>query len=221
MNVTPDAPLEVLEPYLKQRLHPINDFHAAHRHPRSDHELNPDDRPDPRRRLSPAAVLMGLVQRPQGLNVIHTRRADALRRHSGQVAFPGGREEPGETPLQTALREAQEEIGLSPQFVRPIGLGDRYLTGSGYAVTPVVAFIEPGFHLRADPGEVAEIFETPFSFLMNPENHERRVWSQAGLPDRHYYAMPHDGHMIWGVTAGMLRTLYERMFGEVEPSRSH
>ena len=215
MIVGPDAPRDVLEPYLRQRLHPVHDHHAANLRPRSDDDLNPGDQPKRPGSLTSAAVLVALVQREDGLNVLLTRRSDALRRHSGQVAFPGGRADAGETALQTALREAEEEIGLSSHFVRPIGLGDRYLTGSGYAVTPVVAFLEPGFHLRADPGEVAEIFETPFGFLMNPENHERRVWSQPGLPDRHYYAMPHDGHLIWGVTAGMLRALYDRMFGEL------
>ena len=164
--------------------------------------------------LTAAAVLAGLIPRPEGLSVLLTRRSDALRRHSGQVAFPGGRAEPGETPWQTALREAEEEIGLAPEHVRLLGLGDRYQTGTGYSVTPVVAILTPGFALRADPSEVAEIFETPFDFLMNPDNHERRVWSQPGLPDRHYYAMPHEGRFIWGATAGMLRALYERLFGD-------
>ena len=95
-----------------------------------------------------------------------------------------------------------------------LGLGNRYETGTGYAVTPVVAILSPGLDLRADPSEVAEIFETPFNFLMNPDNHERRVWSEPGSPDRHYYAMPHEGRFIWGATAGMLRALYEQLFGD-------
>lgn len=214
MKVTPETPLDVLEPYLRERLHPISGHDAARHLPRSENDLNPQGLQVPDRRLAPAAVLAGLVERPQGLSLLLTRRSDALRSHSGQVALPGGRAEPGETPLETALREAQEEVGLAPAFVRPLGLGDRYDTGSGYTVTPVVAILTPGFSLAPDPAEVAEIFETPFSFLMNPDNHERRVWSQPGLPDRHYFAMPHDGRLIWGVTAGMLRALYERLFGD-------
>ncbi len=215
MKIGPDAPLDILEPYLRARLHPLEGHDAARHRPRSDADLNPGDAIRPVGELKPAAVLAGLIPRPEGLSVLLTRRSDALRRHSGQVAFPGGRAEAGETPWQTALREAEEEIGLAPRFVRPLGLGDRYETGTGYAVTPVVALLSLGFNLRPEPGEVAEIFETPFSFLMNPDNHERRVWSQAGLPDRHYYAMPHEGRLIWGATAGMLRALYERLFGDV------
>ena len=214
MKIGPDAPLDLLEPYLAARLHPLEGHDEARHRPRADGDLDPRATDRPARELTPAAVLAGLVLRPHGLNVLLTRRSDALRRHSGQVAFPGGRAEPGETPWQTAVREAHEEIGLAPGFVRPLGLGDRYETGTGYAVTPVVAVLSPGFELRPDPSEVAEIFETPFSFLMNPDNHERRIWSQPGLPDRHYYAMPHDGRFIWGATAGMLRSLYERLFGD-------
>jgi len=213
LRVGPDASMAELEPWLRSRLHPVEASAAAMQRPRSDHDLNPHDLPDPDRTLAPAAVLAALVERPDGVNVLFTRRSDALRRHSGQVAFPGGRAEPGEAPWQTAVREAHEEIGLSPDFVRPIGLGDRYDTGTGFAVVPVVAMVSPGFTLSPDPSEVAEIFETPFSFLMNPDNHERRIWSQPGLPDRHYYAMPHEGKLIWGATAGMVRALYERMFG--------
>jgi len=214
LRIGPDAPLEVLEPHLRARLHPLDGHDLATHRPRSDQDLNPGDAVRPAGELTAAAVLAGLIPRPDGLSVLLTRRSDALRRHSGQVAFPGGRAEPGETPWQTALREAEEEIGLAPQHVRLLGLGDRYQTGTGYSVTPVVAILTPGFALRADPSEVAEIFETPFDFLMNPDNHERRVWSQPGLPDRHYYAMPHEGRFIWGATAGMLRALYERLFGD-------
>ena len=105
-----------------------------------------------------------------------------------------------------------ETVGLAPRFVRPIGLGDLYRTGTGYAITPVVALIRPGFELTPDPGEVAEIFETPFRFLMDPANHERKTWVDAEGEQRPYYAMPHEGRMIWGVTAGLFRSLYERLF---------
>ncbi|MBS0333714.1 MAG: CoA pyrophosphatase, partial [Proteobacteria bacterium] len=122
--------------------------------------------------LTPAAVLIGLVERPAGLNVILTRRVDTLRRHAGQVALPGGRRDPGETPWQTALREAHEEIGLEPRFVSPVGLSTPYRTGTGYLITPVVGFVAHGFDLTPNPDEVAEIFETPFGFLMDPANLE-------------------------------------------------
>jgi 8-oxo-dGTP pyrophosphatase MutT (NUDIX family) len=204
----------VLEPHLRARLHPLEGHDLARHRPRSDRDLNPGDAVRPSGELTAAAVLAGLIPRPEGLSVLLTRRSDALRRHSGQVAFPGGRAEAGETPWQTALREAEEEIGLAPDHVRLLGLGNRYETGTGYAVTPVVAILSPGLDLRADPSEVAEIFETPFNFLMNPDNHERRVWSEPGSPDRHYYAMPHEGRFIWGATAGMLRALYEQLFGD-------
>jgi 8-oxo-dGTP pyrophosphatase MutT (NUDIX family) len=163
--------------------------------------------------LVPAAVLVGLVQRDQGLSLILTRRADTLSRHSGQVALPGGRSEPGEPPWITAVREAQEEIGLAPRFVRPVALGDLYRTSTGFEITPVVAFVEPGFTLTPSPDEVAEVFETPFAFLMDPANHEERVW-ESPIGPRRYYAMPHEDRLIWGATAGVLRGLWWRLFGD-------
>lgn len=208
MSVETQGELVELEARLRARLHPLTGIdHERHR-PVTDPRTPGKDEAD----YTPAAVLAGLIARPEGLSVLLTRRSDALRRHSGQVALPGGRAEPGETPVQTALREAEEEVGLSPRFVRPIGLGDLYRTGTGYAITPVVALITPGFELTPDPGEVAEIFETPFRFLMDPANHERKTWVDAQGEQRPYYAMPHEGRMIWGVTAGLFRSLYERLF---------
>jgi 8-oxo-dGTP pyrophosphatase MutT (NUDIX family) len=163
--------------------------------------------------IRPAAVLVPLVEHDSGLTVLLTRRADALRNHSGQIAFPGGRCDPGELPWQTALREAEEEIGLDPAHVTLAGLSSVYRTGTGFDITPVIGFVEPGFTLTANPGEVADIFETPFAFLMDPENHQRRVWRQADGGTRHYYAMTHEDREIWGATAGMLRELYERLYG--------
>jgi 8-oxo-dGTP pyrophosphatase MutT (NUDIX family) len=161
----------------------------------------------------PAAVLVGLLERPSGYSVLLTRRADTLRRHTGQVAFPGGRCDPGETPWDTALREAEEEIGLERRFVTLAGLGEAMVTGTGYMITPVVGFVEPGFHLTPNPHEVAEIFETPLGFLMDPANHEER---ETQMPDgkvlRHYQ-MTHEERRIWGATARILRTLYERLQG--------
>ena len=161
----------------------------------------------------PAAVLIGLVEREDGLTVLLTRRADTLRKHTGQVAFPGGRIEAGETPWEAALREANEEIGLDPTAVSLAGLSAPFALGTGFLVTPVVGFVPPDAPLAANPAEVAEIFETPFGFLMDPANHERRY---IDLPDgdrRWFYAMSHQDRLIWGATAGMLRQLYDRLYG--------
>ena len=163
--------------------------------------------------IRPAAVLVPLVEHEAGLTVLLTRRADALRNHSGQVAFPGGRCDPGELPWQTALREAEEEIGLDPAHVTLAGLSSIYRTGTGFDIMPVIGFVEPGFDLVANPEEVADIFETPFGFLMDPGNHEQRVWRQTDGRTRHYYAMTYEDREIWGATAGMLRELYERLYG--------
>jgi 8-oxo-dGTP pyrophosphatase MutT (NUDIX family) len=213
--VTPHSPLDRLKPWLTARLHPLSDYDLESRTLRSDFDLNPDL--EGRRAvhaLTRAAVLAPLVERDTGLNVILTRRADSLTRHSGQIAFPGGRCDPGETPWATALREAHEEIGLDPAFVTVIGLGDPYETVTGFYVTPVVGFVSSGFSLQASPAEVAEVFETPFAFLMDPANHERRFHEGLDGQRRRYYAMPYQDRFIWGATAGMLRSLYERVFGE-------
>jgi 8-oxo-dGTP pyrophosphatase MutT (NUDIX family) len=161
----------------------------------------------------PAAVLIGLVEREEGLTVLLTRRADTLRKHTGQIAFPGGRMEADETPWAAALREAHEEIGLDPAIVTLAGLSAPFAIGTGFLVTPVVGFVPAEAVLTANPHEVAEIFETPFGFLMDPDNHERRY---IDLPDgdrRWFYAMTHADRMIWGATAGMLRQLYDRLYG--------
>ena len=158
-----------------------------------------------------AAVLAPIVARPEGLTVLLTQRASHLRSHSGQVAFPGGKLDPGETALQAALREAQEEIGLEPAFVEPLGWLDSYLTGTGFRIAPLLALVKPGFDLVINADEVADAFETPLAFLMDPANHklESREWQGQ---TRRFYAMPHDGHYIWGATAGIIRNLYERLF---------
>ena len=162
--------------------------------------------------LKDAAVLVALVERPAGLSVILTRRSDNLRSHTGQVAFPGGRCDPGETPSQAALREAHEEIGLDPALVSLAGLSTPYRTGTGFHVTPVVGFVSPDLALTANPDEVADIFETPFGFLMDPANHEEHVAELEGQ-ERRYYAMTWENQYIWGATAGMLRALYDRLYG--------
>jgi 8-oxo-dGTP pyrophosphatase MutT (NUDIX family) len=159
----------------------------------------------------PAAVLAPIIPRPEGLTVLLTLRAAHLRSHSGQVAFPGGKIDAGETPGETALREAREEIGLASNLVEPLGWLDPYLTGTGYRVTALVALIDPAFAPTRNPDEVADVFETPFAFLMDAANHrlEERQWRGR---TRKFYAMPHGERYIWGVTAGILRNLYERLF---------
>jgi 8-oxo-dGTP pyrophosphatase MutT (NUDIX family) len=161
----------------------------------------------------PAAVLIAVIDRPDGPTILLTERSTALRSHSGQVAFPGGRIDPGDRgPLEAALREAQEEVGLSPSLVQPVGYLDLYLTGSGYRIAPVVALADAGMVLHLNPDEVSGVFECPLAFLMDPANHvaESRHW--RGIL-RHYYAMPWQGHYIWGVTAGIIHALYERVYG--------
>jgi 8-oxo-dGTP pyrophosphatase MutT (NUDIX family) len=163
--------------------------------------------------LTAAAVLIALVERDHGLSVILTRRADTLRRHTGQIALPGGRRDPGETPWQTALREAHEEIGLEPAYVNVVGLSTPYRTGTGYLITPVVGFVRPGFTLVPNPEEVADIFETPFGFLMDPANLEEHERELPSGEKRRFYAYTHEDRFIWGATAGMLRALYDRLYG--------
>jgi 8-oxo-dGTP pyrophosphatase MutT (NUDIX family) len=210
--VTPSSPIPLLEPFIAARLRPLSAYDAAEPAARSDFDLNPAGRV-PGRVLTPAAVLVGLVERDEGLTVLLTRRSDTLRRHSGQVAFPGGRMEAGETPGDAALRESWEEVGLDHRFVRLIGLGDAHETGTAFSITPVVGFIRPGFELKAFDAEVAEIFELPFAFLMDAANHQLRSMTAADGVERRFYAMERDGRTVWGATAGMIRALRERLFG--------
>ena len=206
----PDAPPALLEPYIAARLRSLSDAGPAE--PTSDYDLNPD-MPRPDRFLREAAVLVGLVERPDQLTVLLTRRADTLSSHTGQVAFPGGRIDPGETVVQAALREAQEEVGLDPRFARPVGLGDPHETGTGYRITPVVAFVSPGFELSASVDEVAEIFEPPFAFLMDDANFQESERAMPSGVSRRFYAVPWEGRFIWGATAGIVRRLRLRLFG--------
>ena len=162
--------------------------------------------------LHAAAVLVGLVSYPDEVTVILTRRSTALPVHSGQIAFPGGKIEPfDESPAAAALREANEEIGLDARHVEPIGYLQPRTTGTGFRVVPVVAKIEPPLRLRLNQHEVEEAFEVPFAFLMNEANHSlcAREW-QGQM--RQFYAMVYEKRDIWGLTASILRNLYERLY---------
>ncbi len=207
--IGPGSPPALLEPHIAARLRPLSAKDPGQH--ASDYDLNPQ-MPRPDRPLAEAAVLVPLVERADALTVLLTRRADRLRKHSGQVAFPGGRCDPGETSVQAALREAHEEVGLDPRFVRPVGLGDPYETGTGFRITPVVAFVNPGFDLRLSADEVAEAFEPPFSFLMDLANHQENERS-FGDVSRRFYSVPWEGRFIWGATAGIVRGLQARLFG--------
>jgi 8-oxo-dGTP pyrophosphatase MutT (NUDIX family) len=163
-------------------------------------------------KLRDAAVLVPVTDDGPDARVILTRRATALRKHSGQVAFPGGSVDPEDGSVEiAAMREAEEEIGLDRRFVEPVGRLPVYMTTTGFRITPVLAVVRPGYVLTANPVEVDEVFETPLAFLMNPDNHRResRVWEGV---ERHYYVMPYGEHHIWGVTAGIIRTMYERLY---------
>lgn len=163
--------------------------------------------------LKQAAVLVPLVERDGALHVILTRRSAHLPTHAGQIAFPGGRCEASDADVgATALREAQEEIGLDPGHVTLLGISDAYETITRFAVTPVVALVAATATFAADINEVSEIFEVPLAFLMDPLNHEPQSRDYNGIT-RQFYAMPYGDYYVWGATAGMLRALYLRVFG--------
>ena len=176
--------------------------------PTPPHSIYGDDveRPEPAL-LKPAAVLVPIIAHDSGLTLLFTRRATHLKNHSGQVSFPGGRAAPADASAEaTALREAEEEIGLAPERVELLGRLPEYCTRSGFCITPVVGAVAPPLTLRPDANEVEEIFEVPLSFLLDTRNHQRqsREW-QGEL--RWFYAMPYQGHYIWGATAAMLVNL--------------
>lgn len=178
---------------------------------RGDHDLNPGTRPP--RSLIPAAVLVPLVDRARGLTVLLTRRTQNLADHAGQISFPGGHMEPGDDGAENAaLRETEEEIGLHRRHVEILGRLDDYITRTGFRITPVVGLVEPPFDLRPDPKEVAEVFEVPLAFLLDPANRQRHSRRYDGA-ERHFYAIPYEDHFIWGATAGMLVALHQRLLG--------
>jgi len=181
-----------------------------------DHDLNSTwpqaDQHGPVRQ--PCAVLIPATIHPTGASILLTRRSDHLPQHAGQIAFPGGKIGPQDkAPVNAALREAHEEIGLQPQFVDIIGRLEDYRTATGFDIAPFVGIVRPGFSLVPDANEVAEILQVPLAFLMQPANHQIRevVWHGQV---RRFHAMPYKQHYIWGATAGILRRMYERLYRE-------
>ena len=175
---------------------------------RSDYDLNLDT---PREAPSKAAaVLVPLVQREAGWQVLLTRRTQDMPTHAGQIAFPGGHVAKGETLYAAALREFEEETGIDKTMARPLGRFERYETASGFNITPFVAALDTPFTARPDPREVEAVFEVPFDFLMRVENYQRQSLQWQGR-ERYFYAVPWNEHFIWGATAGMLRALAQRV----------
>ncbi|HET7199756.1 MAG TPA: CoA pyrophosphatase [Burkholderiales bacterium] len=160
------------------------------------------------REIRPAAVLIPVIKRDGELTVLFTRRAAHLNDHAGQISFPGGRSEPGDAgAAETAIREAEEEIGLASARIEVLGELHAYVTVTGYRVTPVVGLVKPPLDLRLDDFEVAEVFEVPLAFLLDPANHQRNTVLHEGR-ERRYYAIPYGQYYIWGATAGMLMNLH-------------
>lgn len=212
MDAAPNARFTIAD--LRRRIAAIGDS-VDDQGEYGDHRWNPEH---PRLqdlwklKLRDAAVLIPVVERANGASLILTRRSDALRDHSGQVAFPGGRiDKTDPDAIFTALRETDEEIGVRPDEIEIIGRMPVYVSGSGFSITPVIGVVQPDYELDINEDEVAAVFEAPLSFLMNPDNQtqgsrefEGRLWK--------YYDMPYGGQRIWGVTAGIIRSFYERFY---------
>lgn len=181
--------------------------------PFGDHTLNPDLPPVDLAAIRAAAVLVPLVPRGATLDLLLTRRTATLRDHAGQVSFPGGKIEAADaSPAAAALREAHEEIGLDPSRVAIVGVLGSYLARSGYRIVPVVARLAPPLALALNPAEVAEVFEVPFAAAMGEPGIASREWRGA---QRRFYTITHGGRTVWGITAGIIRTLAETLYGEV------
>lgn len=179
---------------------------------RSDFDLHPHGRPGyvaPERKLKPAGVLVPIINRPTGPTILLTQRTAHLKKHAGQISFPGGGWEEDDPHLEaTALRETEEEIGLHRRHIEVLGQLSLYETSTAYGVTPVVGWVEPPFDLTVDPFEVAEAFEVPLGWIMRRENHKTESRVRDGRR-RHYYVLPYEGRFIWGATAGMLVNLVD------------
>lgn len=171
--------------------------------------LRGDDAETVAHEFTPAAVLIAVVEHARP-SLLLTVRTDTLRHHAGQIAFPGGRAEPGETAIDTALREANEEVGLDPAHVRIIGCADPYRTVTGFAVTPVIGTVPPGLPLIASDGEVAALFEVPIDFAIDPANHAVRTMDWQGT-SRRYFEIAWAERRIWGATAAIIVNLSRRL----------
>jgi 8-oxo-dGTP pyrophosphatase MutT (NUDIX family) len=179
---------------------------------RGDHDLNPG-MTLPSTALRPAAVLVPLIDRAEGMSVLLTQRTPHLSAHAGQISFPGGRiEETDADATEAALRETEEEVGLTRDHVTVIGRLDTYVTGTGFEITPVVGIVKVPFPLVIDPFEVSEVFEVPLSFIVNPSNH-RRMMREFEQRTRVFFVLPFENRNIWGATAGMLVNLAEVLAG--------
>jgi 8-oxo-dGTP pyrophosphatase MutT (NUDIX family) len=173
---------------------------------RGDHTLSGGTPPD---NLTAAAVLVALAERASGLSILLTQRTAHLEHHPDQISLPGGRIDPGDADaVAAALREAEEEIGLPPSHVEVIGRLDTYITGTGFEITPIVGLARVPFAEKLDPFEVAELFEVPLSFILDPANHERHTREVRGKT-RGFYVLPYENRYIWGATAAMLVNLAE------------
>jgi 8-oxo-dGTP pyrophosphatase MutT (NUDIX family) len=199
---------------LIKSLRSLDDYSRAdlidHNQPEvSDYDLN--DRIATRHQLTPAAVLVPLIKHPQDVSVLLIQRTEHLNDHAGQISFPGGKAEPGDKdPIETALRETEEEIGITDEHIQIIGLLDDYETVTKFRITPVVSMVEKGFNLALDSFEVSEAFEVPLDFIFNPLNHQICSRSVNGI-ERYFYVFEYKDHYIWGATAGMLMNLYQRV----------
>lgn len=205
--------LDSLKARLRARLAPADGWSPDDPAVRSDFDLNPGAVSE-HGRLRPAAVLIPVIAHAEGATVLMTRRADTLSNHAGQIAFPGGRLDPGETAVEAALREAWEEVALDPAQVEVLGVGDAYETGTGFLVTPVVGWLKTPPQTTPSPDEVAEVFEAPWAFLIDPGNHRRDFYDPVGGPRRWYWAMPYGERYIWGVTAGIIKAMAARLYAD-------
>ena len=194
---------------LQQKLHPKPVWDHEQR---SDYDLNPDMAPLPGAEgpLREAAVLVPIVAHDRP-TILFTQRAEDLPSHPGQVSFPGGKvAELDQGPADTALRETEEEVGIGRSLVTIAGYLDPYETRTGYCIVPVVGIVRPPFDLVVDRGEVVDVFEVPWAFLMDPDNHQTHGREWQGVM-RYFYAMPYNDHYIWGATAGMVKALYDKV----------